>query len=201
MSLNSICLVLGGARRGEFETLSEMGVKLGLILDSNSPGGTPVDHQFALIEKFDFQQAAADLLALIDKISENWHVEAVLNTREAYVSHHSAATRHLGLPSISESALRCVTNKTAMHNAFVEHIGKHSTALFSRAKSIEELPEIVAEIGFPLILKPTNLAASLFVQKCDTFDDLLTGFSSMQDSLRAHYKNWASLSVLRPRYR
>ncbi|MCD4484937.1 ATP-grasp domain-containing protein [Chromobacterium vaccinii] len=188
MSLNTICLVLGGARRGEFETLSEMGVKLGLILDSNSPGGTPVDHQFALIKKFDFQQSAADLLALIDKISESWRVEAVLNTREAYVSHHSAATRHLGLPSISESALRCVTNKTAMHNAFVEHIGKHSTALFARAKSIEELPEIVSEIGFPLILKPTNLAASLFVQKCDTFDDLLTGFSSMQDSLRAHYE-------------
>ncbi|WP_158300845.1 acetyl-CoA carboxylase biotin carboxylase subunit family protein [Chromobacterium sp. ATCC 53434] len=187
MHQDKICLVLGGARGGEFETLFSQGVTIGLIADSNSAGALPEHYPFALVEAFDFHQSPSDLLALIEKIAGSWSIEAVLNTREAYVAHHQAVTKMLGLPSIGDEALQFVTNKTAMHKAFVDCIGEHSTAMFARAKSLQEVPAIVEKIGFPLILKPTNLAASLFVQKCDDWDQLNAGFPAMLDSLRKHY--------------
>ncbi|MFC7419399.1 acetyl-CoA carboxylase biotin carboxylase subunit family protein [Iodobacter arcticus] len=185
---NSLCLVLGGARYGEFETLFKQGISVGLILDSNSINSIPVDHQFVLIEKFDFRESNEALSSLINTISKKWHIDAVLNTREAYVPHHRVIAQALGLPFISEESLQCVTNKTKMHEAFVRHIGEYSTALFEKTRLQNELEQIVEKIGFPLILKPTNLAASLFVSQCHHFEELNAAFLNMQSGLSAHYQ-------------
>ena len=172
-SLKSLVLILGSIRRGEYEYLLKKGCKLGVIVDKNR--GVTLSHpeHFDLVKQFDFTHRYSDLENLIKEIQLEWSINSILNLREYYVHEAVKLQRFLGLPSMSDESMELVTNKTLMHQRFVDKLGADSTAKFSDLKSEQDLINFMKYAEYPIILKPNNFYGSLFVRKINNPEDLI----------------------------
>lgn len=95
----------------------------------------------------------------------------------------------LGLPCISAAAALNATDKGLMRKAFQEK-SPQITPAFTVVSSEEEVRSFATEHGFPLILKPANLAKSLLVTKNDTLEELLANFTYSKEKIKKLYERW-----------
>jgi biotin carboxylase len=103
-----------------------------------------------------------------------WHEEqrfdGVFTFSESAVIATAIVAEALGLPGIGLEAARTSRNKLLMHRAYERGDVPH--ARFRFATSVADAEAFAAEVGYPVILKPTLGAASNFVFRVDTPEDL-----------------------------
>ncbi|MCR5294456.1 MAG: ATP-grasp domain-containing protein [Lachnospiraceae bacterium] len=81
----------------------------------------------------------------------------------------------LGLPGISLSAAKILTDKAAMKEAFLE--GGVRTAPFRKVFSLEEAEEAFLALGGPLMVKVTDKSGSRGVVRVDSLEALAEAYS------------------------
>jgi len=96
----------------------------------------------------------------------------------------------LGFLVPTAESLLAVTDKYEMRKKF-KAFDPEISPKFTLVKdfSEEERERLFKRIGFPMILKPTNLAASLFVSICYHKEDLDKNIKLMQKKLQKAYEN------------
>jgi hypothetical protein len=107
---------------------------------------------------------------------------------EAQVAACSRLAPELGVAGISPASAQLCLDKLAMRERFLERIGPQATGRFQEVRIEEQLRAFAALAGLPLILKPTNLSASLFISLNHTLDDLLASYRRLVAEVPRYYQ-------------
>ena len=188
---NGIVLFLGALRHGEFESLLRRGIPCGALIDSNTKLHLPDLAQFQVVERFDFLRQEAELLHKLREIQAKWGLRCLINVVEHYVAVSARVAPQLGVAGISLRSAQLCLDKLAMRQHFVERIGPQSTGRFQEVQTEEQLRGFAAEVGFPLVLKPTNLSASLFISLNHSLDELLASSRRLVAEVPGYYQRAA----------
>ena len=128
------------------------------------------------------------LLAAVDSLTTK--PDAVISTYENYILPAAWITEYLGLPGLPVATAEACTDKFLMRSLFATASEKISPD-FATVSSEAELCQFADAHGFPLILKPANLAKSLLVTKSLTIDELIANYKKSVDLLQTTYKKYA----------
>jgi biotin carboxylase len=97
-----------------------------------------------------------------------------------YASHYTAEVAEwLSLPTISSSAAHHARNKELARHAYKKN--KVPSALFAKVSSPEEACIAASNIGYPVVLKPTNCASSQGVSFITNQEELLHAFHKLRE--------------------
>jgi hypothetical protein len=188
---NGIVLFLGALRHGEFESLLSRNIPCGALIDTNTKLHLPDLERFQFVERFDFLRPDAELLGKLLEIRAKWGLRCVINVVEHYVGVFSRVAPRLGVAAISESSATLCLDKLAMRQRFFQRIGPQSTGRFQDVQTETQLRAFAAEAGFPLVLKPTNLSASLFISLNHSLDELLAAYRRLVAEVPRYYQQSA----------
>ena len=151
--------------RSRYEQIAALGADLHVLNGEGTADFWPADrYRIAGSKRID------DLIAH----AKAWHAEArfdgVLTFSESAVVSVAAVAEALGLPGIGVQAAVTSRNKLLMRRAH-ERAGVPRPA-FRFVGDLDAALAAAAEFGYPVILKPTLGAASNFVFRVDTTDEL-----------------------------
>jgi len=118
-----LVLFLGAVRRGEFESLENRGLPLGILVDTNSKTRLGDVSKFLLVERFDFSRPLPELIEKVRDIQSRFGIACLYNVIEFYVSQTAQVAAALGLPGISRESARLCLDKNLMRQRFRERIG------------------------------------------------------------------------------
>ncbi|MGC5289722.1 ATP-grasp domain-containing protein [Micromonospora sp. DT231] len=112
------------------------------------------------------------------RMAEEWHAEeqfdGVLTFAEMSVIATAAVAERLGLPGIGVDAARTSRNKFLMRQTHALHDVPRPA--FAPVATVAEALSVAADIGYPVILKPTLGASSAFVFRVDSAEELTERF-------------------------
>ena len=134
-----LVLYLGVVRRGEYESLLDLGLPLGVLVDTNTPLRLADTSRFALVQRFDFSRPRNELVGQVLEIKARYGLSCLINMVEHYVSHAADVAAAVGMPGISPAAARVCLDKVAMRRRFQERVGPRSTARFRAVHNEAEL--------------------------------------------------------------
>jgi hypothetical protein len=183
-----LVLFLGAVRRGEFESLQQRNLPLGLLLDTNSKHKLPDLSAFALVERFDFSRPIAELVRQARDIQKRFGIACLYNVIEFYVLQTAEVAAALGLPGISPAAARLCLDKNLMRQRFHERIGAGAAARFHAIHSEAELLSSADELGFPSFLQPSNVSASMWATRNTGRDMLLKNYRAIVNEVPKYYE-------------
>lgn len=167
-----IVLFLGMARRGEFESLEKRGLKLGILVDTNSKARLGDVSNFVVVENFDFSRSLPELLEKVRDIQKRFGIACLYNVIEFYVAQTAEVAATLGLPGLSPASAKLCLDKNLMRERFLQQIGPHAAARFYSIHSEAELLKSADELGYPCFLQPANVSASMWAT-CNTGREML----------------------------
>jgi biotin carboxylase len=188
---SGIVLFLGALRHGEFESLLRQDIPCGALIDSNTKLHLPDLARFQVVERFDFLRPEEELLAKLKEIQAKWGLRCLINVVEHYVAVCARVAPQLGVAGISLHSAQLCLDKLAMRQRFLERLGPRSTGRFQQVQTEEQLWAFAAEVGFPLVLKPTNLSASLFISLNHSLEDLLASYRRLVAEVPRYYQQAA----------
>ena len=199
-----IVLFLGAVRRGEFENLQKRGLRLGILIDTNSKARFGDVSQFVFVERFDFSRPVPELIAAVRDIQKRFGIACLYNVVEFYVAQTAEVATALGLPGISPASARLCLDKNLMRQRFHDRIGPDSVAKFYNIHSEAELLTFANELGYPCFLQPSNVSASMWATRNTDAEMLLANYRAMLDEVPKYYqrlgKPGARLSVVLAEY-
>lgn len=184
---NGIVLFLGALRHGEFESLLSRGIPCGALIDSNTKLHLPNLAGFDVVERFDFLRPEAELLQRLKEIQAKQGLRCLVNVVEHYVRVCARLAPQLGVAGIPLRSAQLCLDKLAMRQRFLERLGPQSTGRFQQVQAEEQLRTFAAEVGFPLVLKPTNLSASLFISLNHSLEELLASYRRLLAEVPQYY--------------
>lgn len=195
--MEEIILFLGSIRTGEYEYILDQGLNVGALIDSNATSVFQDREKLVWIESVDFSSKNKFelLYQAIDRLKNKFTVSVIFNTRESYIYEHCKLSEYLRLPTMSEDVIESLSNKTLMKSIFVDKLGQDSTAQYAEIKSVDQLDIFVKNAQFPIILKPMDLAASMFVRKVHSREDLYTEYENIVCGIKKYYKKNKSSEV------
>lgn len=201
---DGLVLFLGTVRRGEFESLLKHGLKLGILVDTNSQARLGDVSGFALVDRFDFSRPFPELVEKVRDIQNRCGISCLYNVVEFYVAQTAEVAAELGLPGISPaSALLCL-DKNLMRRRFQERIGPGCAARFHAIESEADLIQFAAALGFPCFLQPSNVSASMWATRNTSQEMLLQNYRAIVSEVPKYYqrlgKKTAELSVVLAEY-
>jgi biotin carboxylase len=188
---SGIVLFLGALRHGEFESLLRRGIPCGALIDSNTKLHVPDLARFHVVERFDFLRPEAELLHKLKEIQARWGLCCLINVVEHYAGVCARLAPQLGVAGIPRRSAQLCLDKLAMRQRFLERLGPQSTGRFQQVQTEQQLQSFAAEVGFPLVLKPTNLSASLFISLNHSLDELLGSYRTLVAEVPQYYKRAA----------
>jgi biotin carboxylase len=191
MTNHGIVLFLGALRHGEADSLLRRGIPCGALIDSNTKLHLPDLAPFKVVEHFDFLRPDADLLQKLEQIQKKWGLCCLLNVVEHYVGVFARLAPKLGVRGVPEPVARLCLDKHAMRQRFLERLGPQSTGRFRQVGNADELRDFAARVGLPLVLKPTNLSASLFISLNHALDELLARYERLVVEVPRYYQQAA----------
>ena len=199
-----IVLFLGMVRRGEFENLQKRGLRLGILIDTNSKTRLGDVSQFVVVERFDFSRPLPELLASVRDIQKRFGIACLYNVIEFYVAQTAEVAAALGLPGISPAAAHLCLDKNLMRQRFHDRIGPDSVAKFHIIHSETELLRFADELGYQCFLQPSNVSASMWATRNPDAKTLLANYRAMVDEVPKYYerlgKKGTTLSVVLAEY-
>ncbi|QQS64514.1 ATP-grasp domain-containing protein [Candidatus Saccharibacteria bacterium] len=139
-----------------------------------------------------------DLENEIRKIEQLPKIDACMAVYEQYVEPCAVIARALKLPGLPIEAAAACTDKSKMRELFAKAPKKISPA-FKKISSENDLIEFAKNSSFPLIIKPTNLAKSLLVTRCDDLEELIGAYNAAKEiapKIYAKYAPRASLEMI-----
>ena len=201
---SGIVLFLGAVRRGEFENLQKHGLRLGILVDTNSKARLGDVSQFVFVERFDFSRPLPELIAAVRDIQKRFGIACLYNVVEFYVAQTAEVAAALGLPGISSASAALCLDKNLMRQRFHDRIGPDSVAKFHNIHSEAELLKFANELGYPCFLQPSNVSASMWATRNTDAEMLLANYRVMLDEVPKYYqrlgKSNARLSVVLAEY-
>lgn len=117
-------------------------------------------------------------------------VAGVTTLYDNYVVPAAWIADHLGLPGMPEAAARACSDKQLMREAFAAAREKISPD-FKVVNSEQDLLEFARGHGFPLVLKPANLAKSLLVTKNHDLSELQANYAATLENVDSVYRKYA----------
>jgi biotin carboxylase len=108
------------------------------------------------------------------RLQKRYHFTGVLTYDEAFVEEHAAVAQMLQLPANSVQTARLCRDKHLMRQRWQTCGVPSARSLLVRSQS--EAQEAAAGIGYPVVLKPRGLAASVGVIRVDTPENLAAGY-------------------------
>ena len=187
-------------RRGEYETLQEQGLSLGVLVDTNNRQRLADVSQFTIVERFDFSRPFEELVDAVREIQVRHGISCLFNVVEFYVAQTAAMAARLGLASISSASAQLCLDKSVMRERFQERIGPGASARFHVVSSESDLPRFAGELGYPVFLQPSNVSASMWSTSNTNEEMLLRNYRAMLSEVPAYYdrlgKSGAELKVI-----
>ena len=183
-----LVLFLGMVRRGEFESLRQRGLPLGVLIDTNSKHRLADVSGFAFVERFDFSRPLADLIAAVREIRTTRNVACLINVMEYYVAETAAVAAALGLQGISPTSAALCRDKCTMRRRFQQQIGPHATARFEVVDSEAGLLDAAGMLEYPVFLQPSNVAASMWSTRNTHPEMLRANYHAMLHEVPAFYQ-------------
>lgn len=183
-----IVLFLGAVRRGEYESLQNRGLPLGILIDTNSKHRMPDFSKFALVERFDFSRPEAELVAAVRDIQQRVGIQCLYNVIEFYVAQTAAVAAALGIPNLSPESARLCLDKNLMRTRFQERIGPAAAARFRAVTSEADLLSFAGEIGYPVFLQPSNVSASMWATRNPDQQTLLANYRVILEEVPLYYE-------------
>jgi biotin carboxylase len=191
-------------RRGEFESLQERGVPLGVLVDTNSNHRLADVSRFQVVEHFDFSRPEAELVEAVRQIQQRWGIACLFNVIEYYVAQTSAVAAALGLSGVSPATARLCRDKSVMRRRFHERINPSAAARFHVVTSEAELLRFAEQLGYPVFLQPANVAASMWSTRNANPGMLLANYRAMVSEVPRYYQQLgqadANLTVVLAEY-
>lgn len=199
-----LVLFMGMVRRGEFETLQQRNLTLGVLVDTNNKQRLGDVSSFAIVERFDFSRPLEELTAAVRGIQERHKIACLFNVIEFYVAQTADVSAALGLPAISPSSARLCLDKGIMRRRFQERIGTGVTARFEEINSEAQLLAFARQVGYPVFLQPANVSASMWATRNPDLESLLGNYRAILKEVPAYYarlgKPGTRLSVVAAEY-
>jgi biotin carboxylase len=122
----------------------------------------------------------------VARLQEKYHFAGVLTYDEAFVEEHAAVAEMLQLPANSVQTARLSRDKYLMRQRW-QRSGVPSAQSFL-VNSESEAQEAAARTGYPVVLKPRGLAASVGVIRVDSLAELATGYQVASISPHPSYR-------------
>ena len=185
---SGIVLFVGMVRRGEFESLQKRGLPLGVLADTNSKHRLADVSGFVVVERFDFSRPHEELIEAVRDIQKRWGIACLFNVGEFYVRQTADLAAALGLAGISSSSARLCLDKSVMRRRFQERIGPGAAARFWVVNSESELIDFGNQLGYPVFLQPSNVAASMWATRNTDPDTLLCNYRTMLSEVPRYYE-------------
>ena len=134
---------------------------------------------------FKADQLAADLEPFREKL------RGVISRSESsiqYLAKLSAICREWGISLPSSESLEIATDKQRMRQCFIDN-APEVTPAFMRVMDASQLTmqAVDSTVGYPLVVKPANLASSLLIQKCDTPEQAEEAISDALKTIKTLY--------------
>lgn len=164
--------------------LKSAGYKLGLLQDPSVQLRN--EDLFDCIVPLDFS-SEQNFEQSLSQVVDLPPMDGLLCVYENYVIFKAIIADKLSLPSLSIDAARACTDKYLMRQLFLEH-NPDITPEFTFVDSKERLLEFAEAVGYPLILKPTNLVKSLLVSKCNDEHELVTAYDKTVAQIEDVYR-------------
>ncbi len=183
-----IVLFLGMVRRGEFESLQERGLPLGVLVDTNSKHRLADVSKFALVERFDFSRPFDELVAAVQTIQQRYGIACLFNVIEFYVAQTAAVAERLDLPGIFPDSAQLCLDKSIMRARFQERIGPAASARYHVVTSEEDLLKYADDLRYPVFLQPANVSASMWSTRNADQETLLRNYRAMITEVPAYYE-------------
>lgn len=98
-------------------------------------------------------------------------------------------TEYYGLPGLKIEDAMAATDKRLMRERFVQFAPEYTPA-FRAVSTWNDVAEFTAHYGYPVILKPANLAKSLLVTKNNSETEMRQNFEFAQEKIAAIYKQY-----------
>ncbi|MCA9347885.1 ATP-grasp domain-containing protein [Candidatus Saccharibacteria bacterium] len=114
----------------------------------------------------------------------------VISTYENYILPTAIIAQNIGLPGIPINSAEACTDKELMRQLFSKAESTISPS-FNVVKSEHDLIDFTNQHGFPVILKPANLAKSILVTKSNNISELLEQYRFATNNIQAIYKKYA----------
>jgi biotin carboxylase len=201
---SGIVLFMGMVRRGEFESLHERGLQLGVLVDTNSKARLGNVSTFAVVDRFDFSRPLPELIDAVRAIQKRFEITCLFNVVEFYVAQTADVAAALGLPSVSPGSARLCLDKSHMRTRFQERIGPHASARFEAVNSEAELIKFADRVGYPVFLQPANVSASMWATRNNSADELLANYRLLLKEVPPYYdrlgKSGTKLTVVIAEY-
>ncbi|MCX5656236.1 MAG: ATP-grasp domain-containing protein [Planctomycetota bacterium] len=185
---HGIVLFLGMVRRGEFESLQKRDLPLGVLADTNNRHRLGDVSRFAVVERFDFSRPLAELVEAVRGIQRRTGLQCLYNVGEYYVAQAADVAAALGAGGLSPASARLCLDKSLMRQRFQERIGPAATARFHVVNSEADLTDCANRLGYPVVLQPSNLAASMWSTCNSHAEMLLLNYRAMQSEVPAYYE-------------
>jgi len=116
----------------------------------------------------------AAVLGEAARLHERYHFAGVLTYDEAFVEEHAAVAEMLQLPANSIHTARLCRDKYLMRQQWQSTGVPSAQSMLVTSES--EAQEAAARLGYPVVLKPRGLAASVGVIRVDAVEDLAAGY-------------------------
>lgn len=117
-------------------------------------------------------------------------IDGVVTTYENYVLTTALIANQLGLPGMPIEAAEACTDKNLMRQRF-SMAPQQISPDFMLIECEQDVIDFSQKHGFPLIIKPTNLAKSLLVTKSDNLNELLANYHKAIKLLGKVYEKYA----------
>lgn len=170
--MDPILLIGSGSQFYREYALQAIATRYPVVLLNDKPNTwqAPYLLDFAQVSLIDREAVLAEAA----RLKKQYHFSGVLTYDEAFVEEHAAVAEMLQLPSNSVQTAHVCRDKHLMRQVWQE-AGVPSAQSFL-VSSLSEAQEAATKIGYPVVLKPRGLAASVGVIRVDTIDDLAAGY-------------------------
>ncbi|MFE9421334.1 ATP-grasp domain-containing protein [Kitasatospora sp. NPDC006697] len=166
--------------KSRYQQVIELGVDLYVLNGEGDPEFWPADR---------YRLAGSREAAKLVELAREWHrterFEGVITFNEAGVVAAAVVAEALGLPGLGLEAAVASRNKYLMRQAHQRGAAAHPG--FRLAATEAEALAAAEEFGYPVIVKPTLGAASNFVFKADTPEELAERYRQAADGLAGMY--------------
>src|SRR6266702_1265845 len=118
---------------------------------------------------------AEAVLTVVSELKQRYRFSGVFTYEEAFVVEAALVAESLNLPSNSVQTARLCRDKYLMRQAWQTALVPSACSYLVR--SLSEAEEVAEKIGYPVVVKPRGLAASVGVIRADTARDLPGGYT------------------------
>ncbi|HEX9804382.1 MAG TPA: ATP-grasp domain-containing protein [Candidatus Dojkabacteria bacterium] len=160
---------------------------LGIIIDLQDKPSKSLEDNYKIL-RLDMSSKKALFKNL--KEHPNLKIDLTIARYENYVIQNTWICEYFNIPYFSERTAIVSRDKYLMRKAFQKKYPE-ITPTFRVVKNLKEAEEFVSKTGFPVMLKPTNFAKSLLINKNTNLIDLKKKFEYMQKAIpeiRKRYK-------------